>query len=362
MSGPDQTRTQEAVQLAVMAGLAAFTSLFGLWAIVSVAEAIGPSETRTGRVLQTSSFEWTSTSCDFSGSTAARIDGPCREFATPAGAVTGEFTDGDTWVVLDSEEGTSPSDVARRPGWEIAVTISRLTGRVTALDNGGTLDPRWSRIGSLGTVTVIVVGTLMTLTMAVLFRLRRRFGHSFGQLPRSVVIVAFALAVGIGAVGVWIGAVRSHHQYRVPSSADRYQGLIADPYAYTGTSDTAQERGRVVEVPRVNVVVRALEASEIVPEVRSAIEAEDRPIIALVTEPMWSGRGLSNLRVIVDDGDGGDIEAEACGGLEYPTSIGVDDRVLAGLFCLPIGYDSATVRIAATYTDPGIPIAAPVLE
>ncbi len=359
-TGAAPSRRQQVVQLIVLSGLTAFTVLFGLWGSLSVAEAIGPSETQRGRVLERSSFEWTNQSCFFDQPAPVRLitRGPCTTFSTPAGAVTGEFPDGETWVVLGDDTGTSPSDVASRPGQELDVTTSLLTGRIIALDNGRSFESRWSQIRTLGTIVVIGFGSFMIVMMALLLRMRRKRGQSFDQLPRAAVIGAFGTAIALGALGAWVGAIQALNQYRVPSSADRYGALIANPYDFAGSAEAAADAGRAIEIPGESVTVRALEADEVTPEVQSILDEESRPIVAVVAE---ARRRLLLVEVLADSGEVV-VEAEPCE-LEFPTPIGVDDRVSAGLYCLPADVDPAsTILIRVNGGAAGLPIAAPLLD
>ena len=152
-------------------------------------------------------------------------------------------------------------------------------------------------------------------------------------------------------------------QYRAPSSTDRYGGFIADPYTHVGSADEAVEAGRVVEVSLEKISVRALEESELSPDVQSVIDGESGSVVAILTEASRTRTQLVLLRVLAELDDGSIMEADACSEYEYPAEVGVDPKVAAGLFCFGTDLDpTATIRVAEGRNGNGLPIAAPLLD
>lgn len=199
--------------------------------------------------------------------------------------------------------------------------------------------------------------------MVVLFALRRRAGQSFNQLPRLAVIGAFAAAIGLGAFGAWWATIRGFDEYQAPSSIDLYGLFVAEPYDFAVNVEAAEEAGRVVEIPLKGITVRALEPAELVPDVRAAIEDEGRPAVAVMTRGLPGTGRFFVLRVLAEDSAGTLIEAEPCGGLEFPADVGVDDRLAAGLFCFPADLDpTLTIRVAEGRGGFGVPIAATLIR
>lgn len=342
-----RSRSGELGLLAVLAGLVCLTTLFGLFAVVSLAEVLGPTETRIGRTLEQSSVSWDRRVCGTRDTFANRAR-RCATFDVPAGAVTGEFPDNETWVVVFSEGGTDPGDVAGRAGTELEVTVSNLTGRVVGLDNGRTFESTWSRATSIDFIVPVAFGVILVIALVVVEVIRRRNGQGFRQLPRSLVIGSLFGAFVLGAFGTWWGMLRSLDQYRAPSSADFYGAAVANPYDFAPTADEADDRADAVEMEDRRVVVRSLSGEELSDDLGSFVARHEGNKVVLLTVPKAGADRILRLRLIAELPSGESLTADTCEDeVSYPTEVGIDDEILVGLFCLPELPSDTAFRVSA---------------
>lgn len=338
MIGP---RAAAAVLLGALAGL------FGTVAILFLVEVVGPSQTSEGLVLDRSSFEWTRRVCGEFGRRSGRSSGadPCVTTVVPSGSVAGQRPDGSVWSVI----GEAPYDAAGPTGSVLSVTTSSVTGRVVAIDNPDRFDGHWSRAGSgehwvVIAFGLVVGGALIALTAAGAYTrgLDRRGAWLVGGLLTVTVTTA-------AAVAVWRVTTESG-RYAVPTAANRYGELVADPYGFAASAPAAIEDGWAHR-DRGGAVVRVVRPDEAGPIVET-LDLDRTTTVVLVGADRGAWR--STLTVTADGPDGEAMEASRCvEGWEFPTVVAGDESVAAGVWCFPEPITDGHIDVAvARFTIP----------
>lgn len=314
---------------------AAGLGFFGGSAVMSVIELAGPTRVDDGLVLEVGRTQTTYNRCTGPRTPAGNYWDGCRRVEVEEGHVAGERADGGRFIVRDDSASRNAL-----PGYEVEVTTSSVTGRVTGIERSSQIvyDPTRTFVSYF----LPAVGLIFAGLLFLIFRHRRRN-------PTDLVLgtgnfrTAMFGGLTIGVFGMWWVALGPGAPTTdVPTADERFGDVVADPFGFAVTFDDAVEEGFATEIIGTGDL-RTIRPSEVGPGLRDALPATGDVAVAIVA--MGDDRSSFDRLRVTARRSGEVVDEVDCPSddLDYPARMGVVGEIRVGLFCFPAGLDDTVV-------------------